>query len=125
MKFKVKPHNQTAIKAAITEVGKLSAVIKVERHEFKNAYTTKYKSQVELNGYLAYDAFKLLEAAVTKAGVADSKKIAETLSTTEVQGITGYIKIDPTTHNPEGKDAAILKIVDDKYVFQMKYSLEK
>ncbi len=93
--------------------------------DFKNAYTTKYSSQVELNGYLAYDAFKLLEAAVTKAGVAESKKIAQALATAEVQGITGYIKIDPNTHNPEGKDAAILKIIDDKYVFQMKYSLGK
>ena len=37
MKFRVKPHSQTAIKAAITEVGRLNAVIRVERHEFKKA----------------------------------------------------------------------------------------
>jgi len=93
--------------------------------DFKNAYISKYNSQVELNGYLAYDAFRLLEAAVKKAGEADSRKIQVALETAEVQGITGYIKINPKTHNPEGKDAAILKIVDNKYVFQMKYSLTK
>jgi hypothetical protein len=37
MKFSVKPHTQTAMKAAITEVGSDSAVMSVERHEFRNA----------------------------------------------------------------------------------------
>ncbi len=92
--------------------------------DFKNAYMTKYNSAVELNGYLAYDAFKLLEASVNKAGVADSKKIKDAMETAEVQGITGKIKINAQTHNPEGKDAAILKIDQNKYVFQMKYSVE-
>ena len=36
MKFSVNPESQIAMKAAITEVGRLSAVIRVERHEFKN-----------------------------------------------------------------------------------------
>jgi hypothetical protein len=44
MKFSVKPHSQTAMKAAITEVGSDSAVIRVERHEFRKAYTTKMVS---------------------------------------------------------------------------------
>ncbi len=92
--------------------------------EFKNAYTEKYGSAVELNGYLAYDAFKLLEEAVLKAGEADSKLIAKALESAEVQGITGYIRINKDTHNPEGKEAAILKIVDNKYKFQMKYSVD-
>lgn len=92
--------------------------------DFKNAYMAKYNSAVELNGYLAYDAFKLLEESVNKAGVADSKKITEAMETAEVQGITGKIKINAQTHNPEGKEAAILKIDQNKYVFQMKYSVE-
>lgn len=91
---------------------------------FKNAYTEKFGSAVELNGYLAYDAFKLLEEAVLKAGEADSKLIAKALESAEVQGITGYIRINKDTHNPEGKEAAILKIVDNKYKFQMKYSVD-
>ena len=35
MKFRVNPHNQTAMKEAMTEVGRDSAVMSVERHEFK------------------------------------------------------------------------------------------
>ena len=92
--------------------------------DFKNAYMAKYNSAVELNGYLAYDAFKLLEESVNKAGVADSKKIKDAMETAEVQGITGKIKINAQTHNPEGKEAAILKIDQNKYVFQMKYSVD-
>lgn len=92
--------------------------------DFKAAYTAKYDSAVELNGYLAYDAFKLLEEAVKTAGVADSVEIASALEVVEVEGITGHINISPETHNPVGKDAAMLKIEDNKYVFQEKYSVE-
>lgn len=91
--------------------------------DFKNAYKAKYDSAVELNGYLAYDAFKLMEAAVKKAGVVDTVKIKEAMETTEVQGITGKIVVNKDTHNPDGKEAAMLKIVDNSYKFQMKYSV--
>ena len=37
MKFSVKPASQTAMKAATTEVGSDSAVMSVERHEFRKA----------------------------------------------------------------------------------------
>ena len=37
MKFRVKPHSQTAMKAASTEVGRASAVIRVERQELRKA----------------------------------------------------------------------------------------
>ena len=36
IKFRVKPHSQTAMKAVITEVGNDSAVMSVDRQEFKN-----------------------------------------------------------------------------------------
>ena len=36
MKLSEKPHSQTAMKAAMTEVGSDSAVISVERQEFRN-----------------------------------------------------------------------------------------
>ncbi len=36
MKLSVKPHSQTAMKAAITEVGSEVAVISVERQLFRN-----------------------------------------------------------------------------------------
>ncbi len=50
--------------------------------------------------------------------------VAKALEGIEVQGITGNIKISPETHNPEGKDAAILKIVNGQYVFQEKYAAQ-
>ncbi len=91
---------------------------------FKKAYADKYNSAVELNGYMAYDAFMLLADSVNRAGEADSVKIKEAMETAEVLGITGKIKINAQTHNPEGKEAAMLKIDNNKYVFQMKYSVE-
>ena len=36
MKLSVKPQAQTAMKAAMAEVGSDSAVMSVERHEFRN-----------------------------------------------------------------------------------------
>ncbi len=92
--------------------------------DFKNAYTAKYDKPVELNGYLAYDAFSMLAAAVEKAGEVDSVKIKDALETVEVQGITGKIVIDKMTHNPVGKDAAMLLIEDNRYNFVMKYSVK-
>lgn len=91
---------------------------------FKTAYKEKYDASVELNGYLAYDAFKLLEEAINIAGAADSDAVAKALESAEVQGITGNIVINKDTHNPEGKDAAMLKIEDNKYKFQEKYSVQ-
>ena len=49
MKLSVNPQAHTAINAAITEVGKASAVISVERHELRNAYTTKIVSTAPNN----------------------------------------------------------------------------
>lgn len=90
--------------------------------DFKAAYTSKYNLPVELNGYLAYDAYKVLESAVLKAGAPDSVAIRDALETVSIKGITGEINISKETHNPEGKDAAIIKIENGKYVFQQKYS---
>ncbi|AKL96675.1 amino acid/amide ABC transporter substrate-binding protein, HAAT family [Clostridium aceticum] len=95
-----------------------------EVQDFKDTYTAKYNLPVELNGYLAYDAVKLLESAILEAGNFDSVAIRDALKTASVQGITGQITISPDTHNPEGKDAAIIKIIDSDYKFQQKYSVE-
>jgi len=95
-----------------------------EVQDFKARYKAKYNKDVELNGYLVHDAFLMLIDAINKAGVADSQKVRDALETTKITGITGKINIGKDTHNPEGKDAAILKIVDGKYVFQQKYAAE-
>lgn len=93
-----------------------------EVQDFKAAYRAKYNTPVELNGYLAYDAVKLLEAAVNSANSLDPVAIRDNLETASVKGITGQITISKDTHNPEGKDAAIIKIVNGEYLFQQKYS---
>ncbi len=91
---------------------------------FKDAYTKKYNSTVELNGFLAYDAFKLLEAAVIAANTVDSEAIKNALETATVQGITGNIVMNKDTHNPEGKEAAMIKVDGGKYKFVEKYSVK-
>jgi branched-chain amino acid transport system substrate-binding protein len=64
----------------------------------------------------------LLVAAIEKAGVVNGEAIAAAIPQVDVKGITGRIRISPTTHNPEGKDAAIIKIINGAYVFQQKYA---
>ncbi|MDD3438928.1 MAG: ABC transporter substrate-binding protein, partial [Clostridiaceae bacterium] len=95
-----------------------------EVQDFKTRYKAKYEKDVELNGYLVHDAVLMFVDALTRAGEANGEKIAQALETTDIKGITGRIKISKDTHNPEGKDAAILKIVDGKYVFQQKFAAE-
>ena len=93
-----------------------------EVQDLKTRYKAKYNKEVELNGFLVHDAVIVLVDAIQRTGEANSEKIAKALETTDVKGITGRIKIGKDTHNPEGKEAAILKIVDGKYVFQQKYT---
>lgn len=93
-----------------------------EVQDYKARYRAKYGMETELNGYLVHDAVLLLVAALEKAGVVSGEAIAQAIPQVEVKGITGRIRISPTTHNPEGKDAAILKIVNGQYVFQQKYA---
>jgi len=87
-------------------------------------YTAKYNLPMELNGYMAHDAFLLLKAAIEDAGVADPVKIAESLTKVTVQGVTGTIKLSPEDHNPIGKEAAIVRVESADYIFQEKYGLQ-
>ncbi|MEG0306658.1 MAG: ABC transporter substrate-binding protein [Clostridium sp.] len=90
--------------------------------DFKKKYKEKYNSDVELNGFLAQDACSMLVDAIKRANSFDSVKITAALETTDIKGITGKIKIGKDSHNPENKDAAILKVVKGEYIFQQKYS---
>lgn len=87
-------------------------------------YSAKYNLPMELNGYMAHDAFLLLKAAIEDAGAADPVKITESLTKVTVQGVTGNIKISPDDHNPVGKEAAIVRIENADYIFQEKYGLQ-
>lgn len=90
----------------------------------QDAYKAKYNLPMELNGYMAHDAFKLLEAAIKDANSTDPVKITESLTKVTVEGVTGTIKIGEEDHNPVGKQAAIVKIEDVNYIFQEKYGLQ-
>jgi len=90
----------------------------------QEAYKAKYNLPMELNGYMAHDAFKLLEAAVIDANSADPEKITESLTKVTVEGVTGTIKLSEEDHNPVGKQAAIVRIENADYIFQEKYGLQ-
>ncbi len=90
--------------------------------DYKARYFKKYGIETELNGYLVHDAVLMLVEALKIAGKPEGEAIAKALEKVDFKGITGRIKISPETHNPEGKDAAIIKIVNGKYVFQQKYA---
>ncbi|TFG84118.1 MAG: ABC transporter substrate-binding protein [Spirochaetales bacterium] len=90
--------------------------------DYKARYRAKYNVETELNGYLVHDAVLLLVAAIQKAGTVNGEAIAKAIPEVDVKGITGRIRISPVTHNPEGKDAAIIKIVNGQYIFQQKYA---
>jgi branched-chain amino acid transport system substrate-binding protein len=95
-----------------------------EVQAFKTKYKDTYKKAVELNGFLAYDASNMLIDAVKRANSVDPVKIKDALETTNIKGITGKIIIGKDTHNPENKDAAIIKIVNGEYIFQQKYAVQ-
>jgi len=90
--------------------------------DYKARYLKKYGIETELNGYLVHDAVLMLVDALKRADKPDGESVAKALESTNIKGITGKIAISPETHNPEGKDAAIIKIVSGKYIFQQKYA---
>lgn len=91
---------------------------------FREKYKTTFGKDVELNGFLAYDATNMLIDAVKRANSFDTELITAALETTNIKGITGQIVIGKDTHNPENKDAAIIKIVNGEYIFQQKYAVD-
>mgnify|MGYP003823818111 FL=1 len=93
-----------------------------EVQDFKTRYTAKYKRAVELNGFLAHDAFMMFVDAAKRANSLNPAAIRDALESTNIKGITGNIRINPATHNPEGKEAAIIRIMNGNYVFQQKYA---
>lgn len=90
---------------------------------FRAKYKTAFGKDVELNGFLAFDATNMLIDAVKRANSTDPIKITAALETTNMTGITGKIIIGKDTHNPENKDAAIIKIVNGEYIFKQKYAV--
>ena len=78
---------------------------------FRKEYAEKYNgAKMELNGYMAHDAFLLWCAAVEKAGSDDPQAIADAYSQVEVEGMAGKIKISAEDHNPVGKSGCVERI---------------
>lgn len=79
--------------------------------DFRAQYAEKYNgAKMELNGYMAHDAFVLWCAAVEKAGSDDPQAIADAYCQVEVEGMAGKIKISPEDHNPVGKSGCVEQI---------------
>ena len=88
---------------------------------WRQEYSERWNgAKMELNGYMAHDAFLLWCAAVEKAGSDDPQAIADAYSQVEVEGMAGKIKISAEDHNPVGKSGCVERI-DGKnktYVFE-------
>lgn len=89
--------------------------------ELKNKYKEKFGKEAEINAYLAWDACAMLVDAIKRANSVDTEQIKNALETTNIKGITGQIVIGKDTHNPENKEAAIIKIENGEYKFVQKY----
>jgi branched-chain amino acid transport system substrate-binding protein len=90
---------------------------------FRDEFKAKYNKNAELNSYMTYDAISMVLDAIERSGSTNGEKIAEALSTCDIQGLTGHIKIGPT-HDPVGKDGWLIKIIGPNMVFQEKFSAE-
>jgi len=80
-------------------------------------YTKRFgKPPVEIVSItLGYDAMYALFDAIRRAGTTDGAAVAKALSQTKgLQLVDFKLTMDPKTHDPFNKPAAILKIVDGK-----------
>lgn len=96
----------------------------------QDAYHERYGADagIELNAYMAHDAFLVVCAAIEKAQSADPEAVAAAFTEVEVEGLTGKIKLSKENHNPDGKEAAIQQYTYENgkvdLVFVQKYSPE-
>ena len=101
-----------------------------EAKPLQDAYRAKYGADagIELNAYMAHDAFLIVCAAIEKAGNANPEDVAKALTEVQIKGLTGNIKLSKETHNPDGKEADIQKYTYENgkanLIFVQKYSPE-
>ena len=84
-------------------------------------YKAKYSKNAELNSYMVHDALAMVVDAMQRAKSTDPAAIQKALCTTDLNLITGHIKIGPN-HDPVGKEAWLIKIVDKDMKFQEKFA---
>jgi branched-chain amino acid transport system substrate-binding protein len=86
--------------------------------EFRKQYKAVYNKDIEINSIQTRDAMITLKAAIEKAKSAEPEAIRAALENLKnVSLFTGTISMDPATHNPVGKTAAIITIKGGKFVF--------
>ena len=88
----------------------------------RDMYFARFNREPEINAFLAWDASTMLVEAVQRANSFDPVAIRNELVNTDFMGITGRIRIGANSHNPEGKTAAILTVIDGEFVFVQNYS---
>ena len=91
--------------------------------ELKTRFEAKFNIPLDLNGFMAHDAYLTLVAAIEIACSDDSQAITDALTEITVQGVTGTIQLSKDDHNPVGKEGSITKIAGEGYEFVMKYGL--
>jgi len=87
----------------------------------KRRFESRFGTTLEMNGYMAHDAFLVVKAAIEKAGSDNAQAITDALTQITVQGVTGQIKLSPENHTPVGKEGSIQKIEGNTYAFVQKY----
>jgi branched-chain amino acid transport system substrate-binding protein len=87
----------------------------------RDEYKAKYNKNAELNSYMVHDALLMVVDAIQRAGTVNSVAIQKALTTCNLQGITGHIKIG-ANHDPVGKEAWLIKIVGPDMKFQEKFA---
>jgi branched-chain amino acid transport system substrate-binding protein len=91
--------------------------------EFVKRYNEKYQGVPDAMAALGYDTAKILADALTRAGTTEGPKLRDAIaSTTDFQGVTGKISMDPQRNAK--KDAVVLKIEGGKFVYHRTVSAE-
>ena len=88
----------------------------------RDEYKARFKKNPELNAYIVRDALYMVIDAMQRAKSTDSVAIQKALTTCDIQGITGHIKIGPN-HDPIGKEAWIIKVAGPDMKFEAKFSV--
>jgi len=85
---------------------------------FVEGYRQRYGNMLpDAHAALAYDASKLLVDAIVRAGTTESDKLREALAQTKnFQGVTGVINMDADRNAV--KPAAVLKLLDTKFIYE-------
>lgn len=81
---------------------------------FEQAYRDRYQTHIELHAPFAYDATRVLIAAIEQAGSADPADYLPKLRTIHYQGVTGTIAFD-SQGNLQQPSFTLYRVVDGKW----------